>query len=72
MDHASTTTLNVRSIERATVDRIKRSAHLREMTVGQYLAQLVALHDAVRARADAGDDGLQAELTAIGLQTIQG
>lgn len=66
------TTLNVRGVERLTVDRIKRAAHLRGMTVGQYLAQLVDLHDQVRARADAGDAGLQAELTALGLQTIQG
>lgn len=27
---------------------------------------------AARARADAGDDGLQAELAALGLKTISG
>ncbi len=64
------TTLNVRGIDRAAVTRAKRAAAARNMTIGQYIAALVALHEAARARADAGDDALNAELTALGLSTV--
>jgi hypothetical protein len=64
-------TLNVRNIDAEAVQGIKRAARARGLTVGQYLPKLVALHDAARARADAGDDGLQAELMALGLETVQ-
>lgn len=67
-----TTTLNIRNIDRRAVERIKRAAHLRDMTVGEFLAHLIDIHDAVRAHADAGDAALQAELVARGLQTVQG
>lgn len=67
-----TTTLNVRKIDRDAVDRIKRAAQMRGMTVGEYLTRLADFHDAARARADAGDVGLHAELMARGLQTVQG
>lgn len=65
------TTLNVRNIERDAVERIKRAAAARDLTVGAYLARLVTLHDIARQRADSGDDGLMAELVAIGLQTVE-
>ena len=65
------TTLNIRGIETDAAARIKRAAQARGMTIGEYLARLVDLHDAVRARADAGDDGLQAELMSLGLQTTR-
>jgi hypothetical protein len=42
------------------------------MSIGTYITRLVALHDAVRARADTGDYALQAELEALGLQTVIG
>lgn len=65
------TTLNIRNIDEAAVARIKRAAAARDMTLGQYLAALSLLHDAARARADAGDDGLGAELEALGLQSVR-
>lgn len=65
-------TLNIRNIDDKAVARAKQAAAARGMTVGQYVAALVLLHDAARARADAGDDGLQADLEALGLQTVTG
>jgi len=66
-------TLNIRvpdtDLSREMVERIKRSAASRGWSSGRYVAQLVRLHDAARARADAGDDALQAELMALGLET---
>ena len=38
---------------------------------GELLARLIALHDVTRARADAGDDALMAELIALGMQTVE-
>lgn len=65
-------TLNIRNIDEGAAERIGRAARVRGITLGQYLARLVDLHDASRSRADAGDAGLQAELEARGLQTITG
>lgn len=65
------TTLNVRGIDREAVSRIKRAAAARDMTIGELLARLITLHDVARARADAGDDALMAELLALGLQTVE-
>ena len=64
------TTLNIRNIDEAAVARLKVAAASRDLTLGQYIAKLADLHDAARAHADAGDNGLQAELTALGLQTV--
>lgn len=69
--HDDITTLNVRGIERVAVERIKRAAQARGLTVGAYLARLSLLHEAVRQRADAGDDPLMTELVALGLQTVE-
>lgn len=63
-------TLNIRDIDDTAAARIKQSAHVRGLTMGQYLARLAQLHDVARARADAGDDALTAELTALGLATV--
>lgn len=71
----------MRGIDATAAARIKAGAAARGLTIGAYLAQLVALHDAMRALADAGQDrcfavecpavaGLRAELTALGLQTV--
>lgn len=68
---SETTTLNVRGIDRDAANRIKRAAAARDMTIGELLARLIALHDVARARADAGDDALMAELIALGLQTVE-
>ena len=65
-------TLNIRQLDAAAAARIKRAAEVRGLTLAQYLAKLALLHDTSRARADAGDDGLQADLTALGLQTVTG
>lgn len=65
-------TLNIRNIDDDGAARVKRAAGVRGMTLGEYVAKLAALHDVARARADAGDDGLQAELEALGLATVQG
>lgn len=51
--------------------RIERAAAARDMTIGELLARLIALHDVTRARADAGDDALMAELIALGMQTVE-
>lgn len=68
---SETTTLNVRGIDRDAANRIKRAAAARDMTIGELLARLIALHDVARARADAGDDALMVELMALGLQTVE-
>lgn len=69
------TTLNVRNIDDQAAERIKRAAHARGMTVGQYLAKLIDLHDAMRALADTPtSDGrwrqVAVELEGLGLQTV--
>lgn len=63
--------LNVR-IDADTRYRIVHAARLRGLNVAEYLKALVDMHDAVRARADAGDDALSAELESRGLQTVSG
>lgn len=45
----TTTTLNVRQIDRDAVARIKRHARARGLTLGQYLGRLALLHEEVRA-----------------------
>lgn len=65
-------TLNIRAIDDDAAARVKRAAEIRGLTIGQYVAKLTTLHDAARQLADNGDDALQTELTAIGLQTITG
>lgn len=65
-----TTTLNIRNIDAAAAQAIKQAAAARGMTLAEYIAALSALHEAMRARADAGDNDVQAELTALGLQTV--
>ena len=40
------------------------------MTHAQYLAALVALHEAMRARADGGDAALAEDLRRLGLATV--
>lgn len=65
------TTLNIRGIDREAATRIKRAAHSRDMTVGQFLAHLIDFHDVARARADAGGDDWRVELETRGLQTVR-
>lgn len=62
----------IRNLPSEAAERIKRAAAMRQMTLGEYLDALSRFHDAARAHADAGDDALNAELEALGLQTITG
>lgn len=64
--------LNIRGISPQAQAKIKLAAQRRGMTIGEYVGRLADLHDAARALADAGDLVLQAELGALGLQTITG
>ncbi len=64
-------TLNIRNIDDDAVARLKTAAAARGLTVPQYVALLVDLHETTRAQADAGDDALQAELAALGLDTVR-
>ncbi|MPZ14003.1 MAG: hypothetical protein GEU73_06200 [Chloroflexi bacterium] len=63
--------MNIRVIEDGAAERIKLAAEARGITLGEFMARLIALHEAMRARADAGDDGLQEEMKALGLETVQ-
>ena len=60
----------IRNVDSAARDAIVRAAQARGLTLSSYLTKLYNLHNAVRARADAGDDGLQSELVSLGLQTL--
>lgn len=60
----------LRNVPRAVGQRYRAAAGGRGMTHAQYLAALVALHESIRNRADAGDAELQAELERLGLTTV--
>jgi len=60
----------LRRVPRETAQRFRAAAGARGLTHAQYLAALVALHEAARARADAGDAELAAELQRLGLSTV--
>ena len=67
--------LNIRSVPTTTRERMLRAASARRMNLAEYLTALVALHDAMRALADAPTDDdrwrrVRKELEALGLQTI--
>lgn len=66
------TTLNIRNIDADAVARAKRAAASRDMTLGEYIARLVDLHERARALAD-GDYYVQlaTELEALGLSTVR-
>lgn len=50
--------------------RFRAAAGGRGMTHARYLAALVALHEAMRAAADGGDEAVAAELEKLGLSTV--
>ena len=60
----------LRRVPRDVARRFRAAAGARGLTHAQYLAALVALHDALRARADAGDAGSAEELERLGLSTV--
>ena len=60
-----------RSISSETRERIRHAARARGMTIAQYLAALVELHDRIRALADDGDLTMTDELDMLGLQAVR-
>jgi len=62
--------LMLRRVPRPVAHRFRGAAGARAFTHAQYLVALVALHDAIRARADGGDAELAAELERLGLSTV--
>ena len=64
--------LNVRGLDVETTIRIRDASRARGLSYGDYFGRVARLHEVIRARADAGDDGLQAELVALGLETVHG
>jgi hypothetical protein len=50
--------------------RFRGAAGARGFTHAQYLSALVALHEAMRKRADAGDAEVAAALDQLGLSTV--
>lgn len=65
----NTVSIQIRSLPDRTARQFRAGAAARSMTFAEYFVALVDLHNAIRARADAGDDTLQAELTARGLES---
>jgi len=69
-DPIPTAALNIRAMPRAIRDRITSGAGARNMTLAQYLAALVELHDLARARIADGDVVTIDDLEGLGLQTV--
>ena len=60
----------LRKVPRETAMRFRAAAGGRGLTHAQYLAALVALHEAARTLAESGDESVQAELERLGLTTV--
>lgn len=60
----------LRRVPAAVAHRFRGAAGARGFTHAQYLTALVALHEAMRQRADAGDADLAAALAQLGLGTV--
>jgi hypothetical protein len=60
----------LRKVPAAVAMRFRAAAGGRGMTHAQYLAALVALHEAMRALADGGNETVDAELGKLGLSTV--
>src|SRR3954451_22831695 len=60
----------LRRVPRDTARRYRAAAGGRGMTHAQYLAALVQLHEAMRARADGGDSEVAAELERLALSSV--
>ena len=70
-----TPVLYVRGLTPSTISTFKAAAAARQLTYAQYLTRLVALHTALRERADTQVTGyqlVQVELVALDLQTVHG
>jgi hypothetical protein len=60
----------LRRVPRVVAHRFRGAAGARGLTHAQYLAALVALHEAMRERADDGDDAVREALERLGLGTV--
>ena len=60
----------LRRVPTAVASQFRGAAGARGLTHAQYLAALVALHAAMRQRADAGDAAVAAALDELGLRTV--
>ena len=60
----------LRRVPSPVAHHFRGAAGARGLTHAQYLSALVALHDALRQRADSGDDGAAATLSELGLRTV--
>ena len=60
----------LRRVRGAVAHRFRGAAGARDFTHAQYLAALVALHEAMRQRADGGDAEVAAVLEQLGLGTV--
>jgi hypothetical protein len=62
--------LMLRRVPGPVAQRFRGAAGARGFTHAQYLAALVALHEAMRERADSGDSETAATLDRLGLGTV--
>jgi len=60
----------LRRVPSAVAHHFRGAAGARGLTHAQYLSALVALHDALRLRADGGDANAAATLDELGLRTV--
>jgi hypothetical protein len=60
----------LRRVPAAVAYRFRGAAGARGFTHAQYLVALVALHEAMRERADGGDEEVAAALSQLGLGTV--
>jgi hypothetical protein len=60
----------LRRVPSAVAHHFRGAAGARCLTHAQYLSALVALHDALRLRADSGDSNAAATLDELGLRTV--
>ncbi len=63
--------LFIRGIDRSVADRLKTAARARGVTLGDFIAGLFRLHEAVRERADSGDEALAQLLKQFGLESVR-
>ena len=62
--------LMLRRVPSAVAHHFRGAAGARSLTHAQYLSALVALHDALRQRADSGDNDAALTLDQLGLRTV--
>ena len=60
----------LRRVPSGVAHHFRGAAGARGLTHAQYLCALVALHEALRQRADAGDAAASSALDQLGLQTV--